>query len=313
MILALPVVDGQELTKAVLDSLEQTVTGDNFKVVIFDNASDTSYNEDDYKDYSFPVDVVEIAENIGYYAPLEIIASAYEDELIGLAHNDLVYYERGWNERMEQSFRNDEKLGLVGLCGSNEIDGLGGRGGGTVCYFRGDVVNVGDRQIRGQDQAAGRRTPDLVPSACLDSLFMMFRRDAIESLVHKEDEWQEITLAHFYDRIWPLRLIEAGWHVATLGVECDHLGGMTTSGNERYRDDCIKWLDDHNIPWRIGEDNQDQVIAAEREDYRNQPCGNPETQMYFVAEDRYLTEYREEKKLIPCIVHGDYSHERIAN
>lgn len=288
MILCIPVVDGHDLTKAVLDSLEQTVTGDNFKVVIFDNASDMPYTDIPY-DYSFPVITHHCRQNIGYYRPLLWIYEMFADEeLIGLAHNDLVYYERGWNERMEHSFAMDTKLGLVGMCGSSEIDNLGGRGGGTVCYFRGGDVSIGDAVIRGQSQSAGRRTLDLVPSACLDSLFMMFRRSAIPDLVNSKVEWKDITLAHFYDRIWPVRLIEKGWHVATLGVECDHLGGMTTAGNERYRNDCITWLEERNIPY-----------------------DNPETEMYLVAERRYLGEYRDEKHFIPCRIHGDYTYERL--
>ena len=281
MVLGIPVVDGHELTNAVLDSLAETITGDNFRIVIIDNGSD--------RDYSYlkgeRVDVIRNKHNIGYYRPLQELYAKYPDEeLIGLAHNDLVYYEKGWNGRMEHSFAMDEKLALVGLCGSNEIDGLGGRGGGTVCFFRGGEVKVGDRVIGGQSQAAGRRTIDLIPSACLDSLFMMFRRSAIPDLVTEADPWEHLTLAHFYDRIWPVRLVEKGWHVATLGVECDHLGGMTTAGNMRYRNDCIAWLDERGLPYE-----------------------DPETEMYLVAERRYLGEYRDAKHFIPMIVHGDYS------
>lgn len=306
MILGIPVVDGHSLTKALLDSLEQTVTGNDFKVVIFDNASDISYKGALY-DYSFPIIIYRSKENLGYYRPLEWLHKKFASEkLIGLVHNDLVFYEKGWNERMEHSFAMDDKLALVGLCGSNEIDGRGGRGGGTVCYFRGGPVQLDQGVIVGQSQDAGRRTTDLVPSACLDSLFMMFRATAIPDLVTEKDSWKDITLAHFYDRIWPVRLIENGWHVATLGVECDHLGGMTTTGNERYRDDCIKWLDAHKVPWRINNDGEG-IIAAERADPRNIPCGNPETQMYLVAEIRYLTEYLDEKRFIPMVVNGDYS------
>lgn len=93
------------------------------------------------------------------------------------------------------------------------------------------------------------------------------------------EDWKDITLAHFYDRIWPIRTIEAGYHVVTMGLEIDHIGGLTTTGNERYRNDCIKWLEDRNIPY-----------------------DNPETEMYLVAERRYLQEYRDEKRFLPAII-----------
>lgn len=284
MILGIPVVEGQDLTKALLDSLEATVTGNNFRVVIYDNSSEVAYDVTDYEHYSFPVFVVHSEANEGFYKPLRELYAYMDDPLIGLIHNDMVLYEKGWNERMERAFLEDPKLGLVGLCGSNEIDELGGRGGGTMCYFRGADVQIGNTTIKAQDQAAGRRMYGVEAACVLDSLFMMFRREAIPLLVHSDAEWNELTLAHFYDRIWPCRVIEAGYHVAVMGVECDHLGGMTTTANQRYRDDCVKWLAGHGFD-----------------------TDNPETDMYLIAERRFLSEYRDEKKFLPCKVGPDYA------
>lgn len=287
MILAIPVVDGHHLTKTLLESLAATVTGNNFRVVIVDNNSVHKYQADKIAPkgkYPFPVHLIHNRKNTGYYVPLKkVLEKNPKQELIGLIHNDMVIYEHGWNERMEAAFAADTQLGLVGLCGSNELDERGGRGGGTMCFFRGGPVQVGDRTINGQAQAAGLRITDVQPSCVLDSLFMMFRREVVPKLVHSEEEWLGITLAHFYDRIWPCRVIEAGYRVATMGVECDHLGGMTTTANERYRDDCIKWLEARNIPY-----------------------DNPETEMYLVAERAFLSEYREGKKFLPCKVGQDY-------
>lgn len=298
MIVCMPVVDGHDLTKVCIESLISTC-GPVTKIVIFDNGSETPYDFAWIKS-NFPEDYDRIylhstsqiggpnkiisKENIGYYQPLKLMYDRFpEERLIGLIHNDMVMYEQHWDARMAAEFAHDPKLGLIGLCGSYELDGLGGRGGGTMCYFSGRSVQVGDRQILAQDQAAGLRINDLRPSLVLDSLFMMFHRDVIPKLVVNGERWEDITLAHFYDRIWPLRVIEAGMRVATMGIECDHLGGMTTTGNERYRDDCIKWLNDHGIPF-----------------------DNPETEMYLVAERRFLTEYREQKKFMPASIGVDY-------
>lgn len=289
MVLGIPVVDGHDLTITLLMSLEETITNPStFTAVIIDNGSTIPYRAAEFTDYPFRIDVIRYENNQGYYVPLKHLSDKYDDPLIGLIHNDMVLYERGWNERMQAEFERDNKLALVGLCGSNEIDERGGRGGGTVCYFRGADVQIGDRVIRGQDQAAGGRIVGLFPAACLDSLFMMFRREAIRDLTTEADPWEDITLAHFYDRIWPVRLIENGWHVGTMGVECDHLGGMTTTGNERYRDDCIKWLEDRGFAYE-----------------------NPETEMYLIAERRYLDEYRDQKHFLPCKIENDYSHVRL--
>lgn len=286
MILGVPVIDGHGLTAKLLESLAETVTGDNFQVVLIDNNSEHRYQSERIaqKKYPFPVRLIHNRKNEGYYTPLlKLYNKNPREELIGLIHNDMVLYEKGWNERMEAAFAADPLLGLVGLCGSSELDHLGGRGGGTMCYFSGRSVMVHGQQIPAQSQDAGLRITGLHPAVVLDSLFMMFRRSVIPQLVAEGEDWKDITLAHFYDRIWPCRTIEAGYGVAVMGVECDHLGGMTTTANERYRNDCIRWLEQRGIPY-----------------------DNPETEMYLVAERRFLGEYRDQKKFLPCTVGSDY-------
>ena len=108
----------------------------------------------------------------------------------------------------------------------------------------------------------------------------MLRRDVIPSLGIDED----IALCHFYDRIWTLRTIEAGWHVGVLGIEIDHRGGITSTGND-YNQTAIDWC-------------QSRGIAVEN--------NNGDLAMYLEAERRYLTEYREGKHMIPCQINSSY-------
>lgn len=284
MILGVPVVNGKELTQEFVKWLQPVVKGA-FRLVIIDNASDDKYCPCDFKDSNFPIDIIRNEKNIGYYSPLKQLYDKYPDEkLIGLTHNDMILYEEGWDLRMHQCFEDDPLLGLVGLCGSTEIDNLGGRGSGTMTNFMEQEIKVGDKTYRGQARATGAHIPDLRASVTFDSLFMMFRRDVIPSLCNENDPWEDVTLAHFYDRIWPIRVIEAGYRCATLGVNCDHLGGMTCTANMRYYNDCKQWLEERNIPYE-----------------------NPETEMYLVAERRYLGEYKTEKHFLPCIIGGDYA------
>ncbi len=285
MILAMPVVDFHQMTETMLEHLAKSVRTDSpFKVVIVDNGSDAPYRQADYEGkYPFEVDVINYKKNRGFYYPLIEIFEEYSDPLIGLVHNDLMIYEEGWNKRMADAFEADPKLGLVGLTGSRELDNLGGRGAGTMCYFRGAEVKVGDVTYTGQSQEAGQRIMGVEPAVVLDSLFMMFRREVIPHLVTGYEKWENLTLAHFYDRIWPCRTIEAGYRVAVMGVECDHIGGITTTGNERYRQDCIDWLRERELPF-----------------------DNPETEMYLIAERRFLNEYKEQKHFLPAIIDSNW-------
>jgi hypothetical protein len=287
MVLGIPVVDGHNLTDALLKSLADTVADPkNFTAVIIDNDSEIPYEWSAYRGLPFAVELLHNSSNFGYYRPLRELYRQYpEASEIGLVHNDMVLYSRGWDVDMSYAFESDPQLGLIGLCGSNEIDERGGRGGGTMCNFMGQTIDVGPHILKGQDPAAGRRIAGLQAACVLDSLFMMFRRDTVPALLGKE-KWEDLPLAHFYDRIWPCRTIEAGYRVAVMGVDCDHIGGMTAVGNQRYRDDCIAWLLEHRVPF-----------------------DNPETEMYLLAERRFLQEYREDKHFLPCRVDASYRME----
>lgn len=268
MIIGIPVQDGHTLTDKLLANLAAVSTPD-LKIVIIDN------NSTDYYGGYAGIDVIRNNKNLGYYAPLKQLYEAYPDEeIIGLVHNDMLIYEENWDKRVRDCFDADTQLMLVGFCGSYEVDERGGRGGGTFVNFRGAEGF--------QSPAAGAKNPGLVPSACLDSIVMIFRREGVELLA---EDWDNLPLAHFYDRIWPLKLVEQGYHVGTLGVECDHMGGMTTVANTRYRDDCAAWLNERGLPYE-----------------------DPETEMYLVPERRYLGEYRDQKRFIPCRIREDYSY-----
>ena len=275
MILGLPVVDGHEVTKKFLEHLIPSVADpDNFQLIIIDNASIDPYRFQKLPPAPFPIKIVRNLRNKGYYYPLKQIYKNYRsDNLMGLIHNDVLIYEKGWDLRLRQAFADDPKLGLVGFAGSNEIDAGGGRGGGTMLRFRGTV---------GEGQSAGKFIDDLRPSVVFDSLFMMFRTEIVPDLLIDED----ITLAHFYDRIWSCRVMERGWRSATLGIEIDHMGGMTIMANTRYRDDCIRWLKDRDILYV-----------------------DPETEMYLEGQRRFLSEYRDQKKMVPCIIEEGKGYE----
>jgi hypothetical protein len=233
VILGMPVVDNHELTAKVVESLKKTVRG-LFKLVIIDQASDVPYSAHEFGDADFDIFVERYEDNRGFYWPLFNLQKEFRkvalDGLIGLAHNDVIFYEVGWDVRMVDAFRNDPKLGLVGLCGSNQVDAAGGRGSGTMCFFRGTPG-------KGQSQAAGLRINDLRPALVLDSQFMMFRKEAI--VLCESD--QDPPPAHFYDKIWPMRLAMNGFHVAVLGSEIDHMGGMTCVLNRKYLKACEDW------------------------------------------------------------------------
>jgi hypothetical protein len=90
---------------------------------------------------------------------------------------------------------------------------------------------------------------------------------------------------HFYDRIIPLKLIDAGYKIATLGLGFDHWSGATANSSEKYTESGKKWLE------ATGQ-YQDGV--------------NIDKQIYDIAEKQFFTEFG---RRIPCYVQSDWNYE----
>lgn len=242
-VLYIPVVNQHELTRECVGYLNETVEDKkDFMVLLIDNGSDVPYTLSEFEGLDIPITIINNTENLsGYYVILQaekFLKDNYainSQNLIGFMHNDVFVYERGWDIRVKSEFQKDLRLALVGFCGSDEVCDRGGRGGGTMCYFDGR---------KGQKQAnTGKRVTDLKPALILDSLTMIFRANVIPFL--KVDE--TICPAHFYDKIWSMRLADMGFHVGVMGIQIDHLGGMTSVLEAKYYEAAAKWCDKFGI------------------------------------------------------------------
>lgn len=269
LVLGLPVMDGHELTSQFCEALAETIAEpQGFRLVVIDNNSTEHYSGLEFKSMPFAVDVVRHEKNVGYYRPiLDLARWATSADLVGLVHNDLFFYSEGWDTWVRQCFVNKSDLGMIGVCGSNELDDRGGRGGGTMCNFR------GEKGARTED--TGARVVSLAPAIILDSMLMITRQSLVPQL--KVDE--NTPICHFMDKVWPLRLHQAGYSTAVLGIEVDHMGGQTAVANPRFLEACAEW-------------------CAERGVETDDPGG----EVYRDAEQRLLGPYR--PALIPSHMQG---------
>lgn len=237
MILGVPVYERHDLTKRMVVSLAATVQGD-FTLILVDNASPEPYRRGDF-DVPFRMRILRNQRNEGNWYPLRQVADLEPGhEVVALAHNDVVYYEYGWNRRVEEEFLQDRLLGLLGFAGSPEIDMRGERAVGTTWSNLRGVL--GEPAERGGDRDAG-----LHPVVSIDGLFMAFRHGAISALTLDPD----LPPAHYYDYIWSAEIIEAGWHLATLGVDIDHTGWSTATALADVLDgEWGRWCVEHGYP-----------------------------------------------------------------
>jgi GT2 family glycosyltransferase len=215
MLLVLGVHNGFEM---LADSLGRLVEAtDEADVLLIDNGSDRPLRDERWLPAG--VKVRRNEANVGPY-PLfaQALAAGRRWDLLAVLHSDLWVHERGWDTRVREAFARDERLGLVGFVGSDEIDRSGGRGQGTMLNFSG----VGNA-TRAEDH--GRRIQDLRPAAVVDGCAMVLRRCALAEL----DVRSAFPPHHFYDRLISCQLLEQGWRIGVVGVACDHLGGGTTA------------------------------------------------------------------------------------
>lgn len=272
MILTVPVLNGHDLTKKFIKNLNETVEDkEHFTLIIVDNASHPPLELSEFLGIELKIGVVRKEKNYGYYYPLKLTSEeflwtnnpAYEDRLVGLAHNDLEFHEHGWDVRLREEFSKHDDIGLIGLAGSKELYVDGGISR-TLCNFH-KFASQGDK-VEGFQKVA-----------FVDSLFMVFRRDVTTLLNIEED----ITPAHYNDRIWSLRLWEKGYSVGVLGIKADHGGGGTLARQD-FAEAAKQWCLEYGVD-PIDKDNYLEAV-------------------YRLGLQRYLKEFQEDKKMLPFIV-----------
>lgn len=274
-----PVLGQHELaTRAILNLLENMSLAST-DIVVVDNGGD----------YSFPlpspkVSVFRPGSNLGVYPVFKYAFDSCQGDVLAFFHSDLIVAEPGYDSRLLTVFNLNDKMGLIGFVGSNEIDRNGGRGGGTTSNFQGNAYfnsdNDNPMEWRGSPaHHHGMTNAGLTPAAVVDGCAMVIRRAAWDMIGYRED----FPPHHFYDRLISTQMLELGWKVAVLGIACDHISGQTVSKESRYGDMAKEWCDKHGIAQLSADEPWDQVI-------------------YKAAERQWLKEYRDEKHMVPTRV-----------
>ena len=176
----------------------------------------------------------------------------------------------------------------MGFIGSDTIDIQGGRGYGTTSNFQGNVTKYQDRhgnkkEWKGSPASKhGLVSMGFSSAAVVDGCAMIFRREVLEKIKERKD----FPPHHFYDRLLSCETREAGYEVGVLGIGCDHINGQTANQEPAYHTFAERWATAHRLEPTInseGKPNWDNTIYKE-------------------AEKQWLTEYRDQKHLVPCKV-----------
>ncbi len=207
-----PMHNQHSFTNRCVQLLQENATDkDKLHIIVVDDNSSPAYTND--------TEHVEVLQYSGDSGVLNLYKygtqHTWADVVIWI-HNDCYIWEQGWDTRIREAFKNDPKLGLMGLFGGRGVSADGGRG--YPCS------NMVGREIGTHGRQHGYLETGLCPAVIFDSYAMIFRASALE------DTGIDPRIPHhfFYDRIIPLDMIKKGWNCAVIGIEHDHAGGTTS-------------------------------------------------------------------------------------
>lgn len=283
--LFVPILNQHDLARVALGCAADGI-GAETRIVVIDNGSDERFPTRFF--------LLRNEKNTGVYPTFKQGLENSSADVLGFIHSDLIIQEQNWDRRVLDAFEQNPKLGLLGFIGSNEIDGAGGRGLGTASNFLG-IKFRGTDDVRGYlewtgspAEAHGKRLEVGMRAAVVDGCAMFFRREALEQIGFRED----FPVHHFYDKLMSCQTLEAGWEVGVLGVGCDHISGQTANTQTKYHDASQEWF-------RLRGVNTFEEVASR---YGVRVPTSWDEATYSVAEKLWLSEYRDQKHLIPIKV-----------
>lgn len=274
-------VDEEKQTKECIKWLVEN-TSPFTEIILIDNGSNPELSTDYGQDIT-----IRVSENIGgnrvfhEFLEPENTSLLLGYKYVAFIHCDMMILEKNWDLRVIEQFEKDEKLGLLGFVGSNQLDAGGGRGLGTRLNFQGQ--HYPEFGTATPAEPHGVRDSGFYPAAVLDHCSMIFRVTALKTIPPQKGNFAP---GHFYDRICCVEMYLKGWRVGYLGIACDHFSGGTGGGCKNRDDMYRKWLLEEGLT--PGDANLD-------------------IQVYLESERRFLTKYRDELGFVPFTVSEDYS------
>lgn len=274
----IPHIGNQELLNKTLSLYKENCNPEITSVIVIDNGSAEPLVNEIYGR------VVRFNENLGMIDGLEQAKILSDAPILMYTHSDMLYYEKGWDQRVIDAFKANEKLGLVGIVGATEAHLGGGRG----------EVHLSFRNW----QPHGYLTPreGVTQVALLDGCCMIFRRSALDSFEIDKGFMPH----HFYDKDWSLEVLSHGWNVGAINIDCEHLSGQVANFTD-YQDWANEYLRKRGI------DNKgltgDMYFYYANEARYNQKWADSGILPVFVSTDGTLTMPNKAENLATKIQH----------
>lgn len=201
-------------------------TSDKTEWMIIDNGSTDPVEEFVFK-FLRPkrVNYIRNEQNQGMLKTLQQAYENCETEVLALTHNDVLIYEKNWDERILSYFRKMPKLGGVGFFGAQGCSKIGERiQEASRRNVRAGMSNMLEAEKHGQ-----RMDKEYRSAAIFDGFFMAFRMEMLKKAGGFDQRYH---YHHIYDRDASLESLRHGYKNIVVNVPCHHLSGLTANRSE---------------------------------------------------------------------------------
>lgn len=253
MTLAIPVMNQLNDAKPAL-GLFRYNTSPETEWMIIDNGSTDPYEDFVYKHLK-PERILYLRndKNIGMVKTLQQAYENCDTDILAISHNDVFIYEKDWDQRVIQQFKEDKELGGIGFFGSQGCGPIGERIQDVPSQnIAAGMSNMLEGSVHGLLLTGGLKPP-FRSAAIFDGFFMAFRMEMLKKAGGFDQRYK---YHHLYDRDASLESIRHGYKNIVLGVPCHHMSGLTANrteyqtwvdektGNKDFTGD--KWTHDEN-------------------------------------------------------------------
>jgi len=224
--LGVPVLNCQKETIEFLDKVLNTA---NFldEVIIIDNGSYPtirSVTSKFFKRFDNKIKIIRFDHNIGVRPALNEIWKNTEADIIVYTHNDVDFFENGWDEKVRKAFDEIDNVGIVGAYGAK---GLGSQDIYKTDYKMSQLarsVCVSDCPMDMEVHGFRNLENSYENVAVFDGFFMAIKKE----LLDKTGGFSDILPTHHnYDNLICIESLKLGYENIVIPLGIQHRGGMT--------------------------------------------------------------------------------------
>ena len=231
VVVGVPIMNQPDITQKFLNQLRESET-DRLPLILVDNGS-----KPPLRDWLIGLrkgdNVIRNAENVGLVKALNQmwrVTSKMGFDYIFYTHNDVMIYEKGWDEKLIRILSEQDNIGVAGFYGAK---GIGVPGIYNTPYEMQQLVRWGN--ISGCSRMNASVHDFTPPNGEIEEVSVMDGFSLIVSMKLLNELGgfdRQYPIHHMYDNDICLESIDKGYRNIVISMDADHIGGMTDVGED---------------------------------------------------------------------------------